>query len=636
MIGYLARDTIGKAILALFSVLNLGIYKLVRSTFSLIINVSKVTFDDTLLGNFETRMYIVIAIYMLFRLAFSLISSIVNPEKLLDKQTGMQKIIPRTIISLAMLIMMPTIFSFAIDAQNTIVAFVPRVILGKEVDTSDSGVLDTAESIAAMALSAFITLNPGCTANGVTEDSPEVDVQVSVGTIWEAIDMASEQCDGQRKVFKYEFSFLVSLVVGIVLVVVLLSYSVDVSVRTIKLGLLQILSPIPVISYIDPKSEKSGAFGNWLKECISTYTELFIKLGVLYFALFLLGNLSSSSVSLFNIPNGGLMVRTMLIIGVFMFMGSAAEFICNIIGIKYNKGSGGLFKGLAGIGAAVGIGAATLSAARTNYRGNLKSQEARGKQPNKGKAIASAIMGGFVGAGTASHAAATSKGNKWSATQNAINKRNGAYMKAANDGATFGGKAGAYIQQAFTGETAADRMEREIADMERANSETSAKATALKNLVSHADDKAKTSTKTIGFSQYGTKTVTGNYHDWTMAFNAAKSTGSAGFEFNNGFTTEYYTMEEAEQLDFGLLKSNSENYLRRYKEWNDAEMESLISEAGAVAGLTVEGNTKRGDIKDQIDQLIADQNRQSGEISRLKDSDELRKAKANRDAAIPK
>lgn len=378
MIGYLARNTIGKGVVSLFSFLNYTIYLLVKHAFVMVIEIANVTFNDNLLGDFQTRMYMVVAIYMLFKLAFSLISSIVNPEKLLDKQTGMQKIIPRTIISLCMLIMMPTIFSFAMDAQNTIVAFVPRIILGKKVDTSTSGIAETADSVAAAALSAFITTNNECSDNPTVDyNDPNFEATINVNSLSEAIDYAYEACSSSKKVFKYEFSFFVSLIAGIILIVTLISYCVDVSIRVIKLGLLKILSPIPVISYIDPKSEKGGAFGNWLKECISTYTELFVKMGVLYFALYLLGNISSSEISLFNIPEGGVLVRVMLIIGVFMFMGRAAEFICNIIGIKYNKGSGGMLGkalsfGAGSIaGAALGAGGAILGGAFSKDGGGL-------------------------------------------------------------------------------------------------------------------------------------------------------------------------------------------------------------------------------------------------------------------------
>ena len=111
MIGYIWNaNWFTSAIISFFAWINAGIYGLVSIVCSLIVNISNTTFNDSLLGNFQTRIYIVLAIYMLFKLAFSLLSSIVNPDQLLDKEKGMQKIIPRTIVALIMLILFPTIF----------------------------------------------------------------------------------------------------------------------------------------------------------------------------------------------------------------------------------------------------------------------------------------------------------------------------------------------------------------------------------------------------------------------------------------------------------------------------------------------------------------------------------------------
>lgn len=617
MVGYLAADWWGRAVITFLGFLNKGIYVLVKSACLLIVNLSEVTFNDDLLGNFQTRIYIVLAIFMLFKLAFSLMNSIVNPDNLADKEKGMHKIISRTIIALIMLIMFPTIFNYAMDWQKDIVAFIPRVIIGRTgVDDNDS-IGDIADSLAATALSAFITVNKDCETAGTSGDI------IDASDIDAALDATTETCEGSKKVFKYEFSGFVSLIAGIVLVFILISYSIDIAVRVLKLGVLKILSPIPIISYIDPKSQKSGAFANWLKECISTYTELFIKMGILYFALFILGNLTNDNVSIFNFPSNFLpFTKVALIIGTFFFMGKAADFICDILGIKKPQGSGGFLKGLAAIGAAAGIGASVISSARTNYKGALASQAARGVKQNKGAAIASAILGGGAGLVTAGRAVAGAKSGKFGAALSATNKRNAAYTTAAAAGSTFGGKASSYIQRAFTGETEADKIEREIKELED-NSKN------IGSIVSRADDKAKTSKDTVGFSQIKdssnrvVKQISGNYQQWTAAFNAAKTQGLQSFNFNGTDVT----MEEAEKLDFGLLKSNSECYIKNHGFGDTEFQDMLVDYEKNNPGKSVNASTTRKDMKDAIEAL---------NVSKSQKSRDLKAAKANADATKPK
>lgn len=616
MIGYLTANWFGDAIIEFLGWLNSGMYALVKFVCLLVVGISETRMNDSILGEqFQTRIYMVLAIYMLFKLAFSLLSSIVNPDMLLDKQNGMQKIIPRTIISMVMLIAFPIVFNFAMDSQSTIVRLVPRIILGRamgEEDENDS-VEGMANSISATALSAFLTYNEECGKVDAPEEVPEP----SSSSINSVLEDTLKTC--KRKTYMFEFSGLLALVCGIILIVILVSYSIDIAIRVLKLGILKILSPIPIISYIDPKSEKNGAFGNWLKELTSTYIELFIKIGILYFVLLVLGQISNDSNSLFVYPDVSWKVmpfiRLALILGSFFFMPKAADFICNILGLQKPTGGSGLLKGLAGIGAAVGIGAAAMSAARTNYKGTLASQAARGLPQKKGAAIASALLGAGAGIATAGRAVAGAKSGKMGAALTAANKRNAAFATAAAGGATFWGKAGASMQRAFTGETSADALEQEIKAIENNSKNIGA-------IVSRADDKAKTSKDTVGFSQLKdssgkvTKQVAGNYQQWSAAFNAAKAKGVSQFTFNGTDVT----MEEAEKLDFGLLTSNSECYIKNHGFGDKEFQEMIVDYEKANPTKQIDNSTTRSDIKKELESL---------NVSKTQKSRELQIAKAN-------
>lgn len=68
---------------------------------------------------------------------------------------------------------------------------------------------------------------------------------------------------------------ILALIAGIALIVFILLLCVDVVVRNLKLMLLEMLAPIPIISYVDPKDK---IFNNWLKSYVSVYVDLFLKL----------------------------------------------------------------------------------------------------------------------------------------------------------------------------------------------------------------------------------------------------------------------------------------------------------------------------------------------------------------------
>ena len=63
---------------------------------------------------------------------------------------------------------------------------------------------------------------------------------------------------------------------------------------TFKLIVLYLIAPLPIISYIDPKSSSGGMFDSWLKLTIKTYISIFLTLTAIYFVLAVLSTLLGS------------------------------------------------------------------------------------------------------------------------------------------------------------------------------------------------------------------------------------------------------------------------------------------------------------------------------------------------------
>lgn len=147
-----------------------------------------------------------------------------------------------------------------------------------------------------------------------------------------------------------------AILVGIVIGVYLAFLCVDVVVRNLKLLLLQVLAPIPIVSYIDPKDK---VFNEWIKMYFSTYVDLFIKLLAISLSLDLLQILLREM----KIASGW--TKLFLIGGILIFAKAIPSILSKLFGIDISSGSfkeigklakTGLHLGTAGVGAVVGLG----------------------------------------------------------------------------------------------------------------------------------------------------------------------------------------------------------------------------------------------------------------------------------------
>lgn len=151
----------------------------------------------------------------------------------------------------------------------------------------------------------------------------------------------------------YLFSYfpVVSTICGVLLLLVFATTCLDVAIRALKLAILRLIAPIAIISYIDPKSAEKGAFSNWVKLLISTYLDLFLRLAIIYFVMFIVMEIIHGGLEL-PLGNGviGLLSTVVIIIGLFYFARQAPKFITDALGLKGMMSWSGLSSVLAGAG----------------------------------------------------------------------------------------------------------------------------------------------------------------------------------------------------------------------------------------------------------------------------------------------
>lgn len=196
-----------------------------------------------------------------------------------------------------------------------------------------------------------------------------------------------------------DYDFLIGAVAGIGLCAWLIFLCVDIIIRRFKLLLLEVLAPIPIIAYSDPKDE---TFTKWGKMYLSTYAELFLKLIAISLAIVMLRNADI-------LAEGSGELKFFYITAILLFAKMIPDIISNIFGIKISAGS---FKDVMNMGksvlgfaagAAVGMGAAGVTGAMA-----WKATKGQGIG-NRFLAGASALGSVFTGA--ARGAGSGSKGN---------------------------------------------------------------------------------------------------------------------------------------------------------------------------------------------------------------------------------
>ena len=147
-----------------------------------------------------------------------------------------------------------------------------------------------------------------------------------------------------------DVSFIFSILAGAGLIVYLMFLCIEVIVRKLKLFLLQMISPLPIICYINPNDK---VFNQWIKMYLSTYADLFIKLIAISIAV----NLLDTVILDFH-NQSNLLIKFFYIVAVLVFAKVVPTMISKIFGLE---SMGGSFKDIMGMGkAALGFGAGAV------------------------------------------------------------------------------------------------------------------------------------------------------------------------------------------------------------------------------------------------------------------------------------
>lgn len=408
-----------------------GIYSLVGNVFELFFKISTLTFmDNDMVTGIFNRLFMIIGVFMLFKLCISFITYLINPEATKDKERGIGKLFGRLITMLILLyLLVPQenfdvfentdrnnkyksnglLFGMLYDFQDRVLTqnTIPKLILGntisstfesknKNSNNSDSLSYDIGKGIANTVHGAFFESSGYCDDDA----TDKIDSAVSSGNYE---DIINYECS-ENGYYAFEYNGFVAILVGLGLLAIVFMFCFDVAVRVIKLGILRLLSPIPAISYIDPKSSKDGMFANYLKTVTSTYLDLFLRLAIIFLVIYIIANIDTKQ-DVFKGNSSGF-ATVIIYISLLFFAGQAPKFIQQALGIK-SKGTG------------LGFGASLIGGALSGM-------------------VAGASTGGIWGATKGLvGGASTGASNQWAA-QNGQRHQASASQEARQRGAALG------------------------------------------------------------------------------------------------------------------------------------------------------------------------------------------------------
>lgn len=327
------------------------IYDFIAEAYNIFVLLTKANIlDNEIVNKIYKQVGLLLGTFMIFKLVFILIQNLIEPDKSSNDDKNVSKILTRMVLSVVLLGALPGIFSLAFEFQNLIVGnnedggtnILYKLIVGEDVSIGSD---NFGKLVASNVFFSFYT-DPNGNINEVTQNIDKAyDIETfTIMNIKEDIVDNGKSFDITVRYLKYttetgeysiEFNEIFILVGGILVAWIMVTYCIQTAIRVIQLAFLQIIAPIPVLSYI---SSPDGAFKRWVQQCFTTYLDVFIRTLIIYFIIFLSNNIigqlyddtfsSTLLVSLGNVDKKTLnWISVLLMIGLLMFAKRVPELL---------------------------------------------------------------------------------------------------------------------------------------------------------------------------------------------------------------------------------------------------------------------------------------------------------------------
>ncbi len=421
MTDYMTANTINDLLRSVFALIDRVAYWLLGIMYEILFNVASADiFSNATIKNFYGRIQLILGVFMIFKLAVTIIQGIINPDTFTDKKSGFGNIITRIVTAIIILAVLTPINipgarnEYEVQLNNNGLLFgtlyslqtrilenntLGRLILGTTdnavAGSSNDGTMtgadkqgermkESAAIFTSTILKGFVRINLKEDGTDETKAKDRVCEYIDQDTLkaYTALDadpnqilsLVNASCEYQGGGFavilgqfkrlagkdRYVFAYMpvISTIVAAIFIWILLGEIITIAIRSVKLAVLRLIAPIPVISYIQP-SKDGGSFGAWTKALTSTYLELFLHLAVIYFVIFLIQDMIVNGLVI-NTGTGLIGIFSMIFIwiGLFFFIRQAPKFIMTVLGVKGGGNNLGLAAIMGGTAMALGGGGA--------------------------------------------------------------------------------------------------------------------------------------------------------------------------------------------------------------------------------------------------------------------------------------
>lgn len=301
------------------------------------------------------RIMILCGVFALFKLSFTLINYIIDPGKANKSAETGTKLVKNILIAIVLLVSLNLIFTSLYKFQNSIIKnnVISKIIYGADNYDSNGQEMDIKENAKKFANTIFVSLMLG----GNSNENLSIPAKNAVDRVLDgaSINLLSPYATDSG----FNYLPFISFIVGVLVCYYFLVFAIELGIRMVKLLVLQILAPIPIIMSIDPtQKDKLKKFG---KLYSGIYLSVFIRIFTVYLAFAaislignILGNISETS------SGTSWLVHILLIIAIFKATKELPKLIEDALGMKLGlgdagKGFGAILKGtVAGTAGLVG------------------------------------------------------------------------------------------------------------------------------------------------------------------------------------------------------------------------------------------------------------------------------------------
>lgn len=339
-------------------------------------------FTSETVQSISNNLYILVSVVILFAFSVKLIEAIVNPDLLTDSKKGVTGVLKRTIIGLILIVAIPNIFNFLYYFQAEIITngLVEKVILGYTSTDSDSSTANAGKLIISEVITGLVypidatgdytekgqplTREVVCGddencnyAQKLIDINPEYEHYVSfLGTEMDYSELENlargaslgQGITGEEgAIYRADAGgFLLLIVAGFLLYQVIV-LCLDAGLRLVNLGILEMMAPIIIVSYVAGGSEY---LSKWAKMVTEKFLSIFIRIVAL--ALMVLGIELVKGSSIFNNESSTFLFELVVIIGLLRLVKDLPNIISKLFGVDVKTGSGikGRLGEMAGIG----------------------------------------------------------------------------------------------------------------------------------------------------------------------------------------------------------------------------------------------------------------------------------------------